>query len=147
VLGSGRDRIQLGVVFDDGVVRIEAIRVDHLDWPVALGYRFETRDRRIVISGDARPSRSLVEACDGCDVLVHEVYSSSFLAQNPHPDYHRSAHTSTAELARLATDARPGLLVLYHQLWGAADGETLVREIREAGYTGSVVSADDLDVF
>jgi ribonuclease BN (tRNA processing enzyme) len=58
--------------------------------------------------------------------------------------YHAGSHTSTVELADLARRARPGLLVLYHQLyWGATD-EDLVRELREAGYTGPVVSASDL---
>jgi ribonuclease BN (tRNA processing enzyme) len=61
--------------------------------------------------------------------------------------YHAGAHTSTVELASLATRARPGLLVLYHQLyWGATD-EDLIREIRAAGYVGPVVSARDLGVY
>ena len=52
-----------------------------------------------------------------------------------------------SELADIATRARPALLVLYHQLyWGATDDD-LVREIREAGYGGRVVSAADLDVY
>jgi ribonuclease BN (tRNA processing enzyme) len=60
--------------------------------------------------------------------------------------YHANSHTSTVQLAELAARARPGLLVLYHQLyWGATD-EELLAEIR-AGYQGAVVSAKDLDVF
>jgi hypothetical protein len=51
------------------------------------------------------------------------------------------------ELADLATRARPGLLVLYHHLFWGTDDEGLVRELREAGYTGAVVSGRDLDVF
>jgi ribonuclease BN (tRNA processing enzyme) len=55
-------------------------------------------------------------------------------------------HTSSAELAALATKARPGLLVLYHQLlWGSSD-EALVAEVKQ-GYGGAVVSGRDLDVF
>jgi ribonuclease BN (tRNA processing enzyme) len=90
----------------------------------------------------------VVKACNGCDVLVHEVYSSErFRERSPEwQAYHRDAHTSTTELAELATRARPKLLVLYHQLfWGATD-EDLVREVRN-GYAGAVVSGRDLDVF
>lgn len=138
-----------GVVHDDGNVRVTAIPVLHGSWPHALGYRFDAGGRSIVISGDARPSESLVEACDGCDVLVHEVYSTEAFQGRP-PEwqaYHARSHTSTVELAELAGRARPGLLVLYHQLyWGATD-EDLVREIREAGYAGAVASAADLDVY
>ena len=55
-------------------------------------------------------------------------------------------HTSSAELATLAAKARPGLLVLYHQLfWGTTD-EALVAEVKR-GYEGKVVSGRDLDVF
>ena len=144
-----------GPIYEDDNVRVTAIPVLHGSWPYPLGYRFEALGadgataRTIVISGDARPSESLVEACNGCDILVHEVYSSEAFKQRP-PEwqaYHADSHTSTVELADIATRARPDLLVMYHQLyWGATD-EDLLREIRDAGYTGRVVSAADLDVY
>jgi len=139
--------IEAGTVYDDGTVRVDAIPVHHTSWPVSFGYRFVTPDRTIVISGDARPSPSLVEACNGCDVLVHEVYSRDFFDRHRNQIYHAAAHTSTAEVAALAMEARPGLLVLYHQLYRSATDEDLIREVREAGYTGRVVSAADLDVY
>ncbi len=138
-----------GPAFEDDRVRVTAIPVRHGSWPHALGYLFEGGGRRVVVSGDARPSPSLVEACAGCDVLVHEVYSAeAFRERSPEwQAYHARAHTSTVELAELAGEARPKLLVLYHQLyWGTTDDD-LVREIRRAGYEGDVVSAADLDVF
>lgn len=139
--------IGAGTVYDDGTVRVDAIPVAHTSWPVAFGFRFVTPDRTIVISGDTRPSPSLVEACNGCDVLVHEVYSRDFFDRHRNQIYHAAAHTSTAQVAALAMEARPGLLVLYHQLYRSATDEDLIREVREAGYTGRVVSAADLDVY
>ena len=138
-----------GPVYEDENVRVTAIPVLHGSWPHALGYRFDADGRSIVISGDARPSESLVDACGGCDILVHEVYSAESFRNRPSvwQRYHADSHTSTVELAEIASRARPGLLVLYHQLyWGATD-EDLLREIREAGYNGRVVSAADLDVY
>lgn len=138
--------VEAGVVYDDEHVKVSAFPVHHGSWPAAFGYRFETADRVIVISGDASPTESIVEACDGCDVLVHEVYSATNFANLPGEwqRYHGDFHTSTRELAELAKRARPGLLVLYHQLfWGAAPHD-LIREMREAGYEGAVVSATDL---
>lgn len=138
-----------GLIYEDEYVRVEAIPVAHGSWPYSFGYRFQTADRTIVISGDTRPSRALIEACNGCDILVHEVYSSARFPGRP-PEwqtYHSSFHTSTDELAELATVARPGLLVMYHQLfWGDSD-EDLVNQVRAAGYTGRVVSAKDLEVY
>lgn len=143
--------VDSGVVYQDDAVRVTAFRVPHGDWEpgTSFGYRFEGGGRVIVVSGDTRPSDAVVEACRGCDVLVHEVYSGERLARRE-PEwqtYHRGAHTSAAELADLATRAQPRLLVLYHQLyWGATD-EDLIRELRAAGYAGPVVSARDLDIF
>ncbi|MEO8448357.1 MAG: MBL fold metallo-hydrolase [Gemmatimonadota bacterium] len=141
--------IKPGVVFQDSNVTVTAFAVSHTNWKYAFGYRFESKDRRIVISGDARPSESVVRACDGCDVLVHEVYSVERLkARVPEwQRYHQGSHTSTTELAALATRARPKLLVLYHQLyWGATDDD-LLNEMRAAGYQGPVRAGRDLEVY
>jgi len=117
--------------------------------PEAFGYRFQTADRVVVISGDATASDAVVEACNGCDVLVHEVYSDSGFSRLP-PEwqrYHGYFHTSASELARLATRARPRLLVLYHTLtWGGVPRAHILEEIRR-GYAGRVVLANDLDSY
>jgi len=141
--------IEPGVVYSDDNVRIEAFAVPHASWDHAFGYKFTSAGRSIVISGDTRPSDSIVEACSGCDVLIHEVYSAE-MWQRREPvwqKYHANAHTSTVELAELVQRAQPKLLVLYHQLYWGTDDAGLLREIREAGYTGDVVSASDLDIF
>jgi hypothetical protein len=41
----------------------------------AFGFRIETADKVIVMSGDTAPTSSLGEHCGGCDVLIHEAYS------------------------------------------------------------------------
>jgi ribonuclease BN (tRNA processing enzyme) len=141
--------VKSGEVYRDSNVTVTAIPVHHDGWEVAFGYRFQARDRVIVISGDTRPSDAIVEACAGCDILVHEVYAvKGFLTRTPDwQRYHADAHTSAAELAALATRARPKLLVLSHlMLWGGATEEDLLGEIR-AGYSGRVVPARDLAVY
>lgn len=135
-----------GQVFDDGNVTVTAFAVPHGDWEVAFGYRFESADRSIVISGDTRASDAVVNACDGCDLLVHEVYSAERFRTRPPAwqAYHAKAHTSTTELADVARRAAPKQLLLYHQLfWGTTD-EGLIAETRAAGYKGPIRSAADL---
>lgn len=125
-----------GVVLDDGNVRVTAFAVPHGDWEVAFGYRFDAPDRSIVISGDTRASDAVVAACNGCDLLAHEVYSAERFKTRP-PEwqrYHANAHTSTDELAALATRARPKQLLLYHQLFWGTDDAGLLSELRHAGY-------------
>ena len=137
-----------GVVYEDRNVTVSAFPVSHGSWPHAYGYRFETEDRTVVISGDTGPVPGLAEAYRGCDVLVHEVYSEAVFHLGPPgwQQYHAGFHTSSTELAKIAKEAEPGLLVLYHQLfWGATEKE-LLKEIRTR-YKGKVVSGHDLDVY
>ena len=139
--------VRPGLVYQDSLVRVTAFRVPHGNWE-AYGYRFETRDRTIVISGDTRPSDAVVEACRGCDVLLHEAYSDSAFARLPAEwkRYHSYFHTSAAALADLAERARPGLLVLYHQLSWGEPIDSVAAEVRRR-YHGRVDSGHDLGVY
>ena len=140
--------IEPGPVYSDANVTVTAFAVRHGSWEHAFGYRFDTADRSIVVTGDTIASDAVVEACSGCDVLVHEVYARTGLDRRT-PDwqaYHTSFHTSGVELGEIAARARPKLLVLYHQLlWGATE-EELLAEIRQS-FDGRVAFADDLDVY
>jgi ribonuclease BN (tRNA processing enzyme) len=138
-----------GVIYRDANVTVKAFAVRHGSWKHAYGFRFETPERSIVISGDCAPSQSVIDNCQGCDVLIHEVYSTAGFARRP-PEwqrYHSQFHTSSRELAELANSAKPGLLILYHQLLWGATKEELLEEIKQAGYAGRVVFGDDLAVF
>ncbi len=140
--------IKTGVIYQDENVTVKAFAVKHGSWKHAYGFRFETADRAIVISGDCAPSESIIEACNGCDVLIHEVYSTAGFARRP-PEwqrYHSSFHTSSRELAGIAAKAKPGLLVLYHQLLWGATPDQLLEEIRQ-GYQGKVVFGNDLEIY
>ncbi|MBI4906678.1 MAG: MBL fold metallo-hydrolase [Acidobacteria bacterium] len=141
--------IQPGVIHRDERVTVRASAVKHGQWKHAYGYRFDSKDgRSVVISGDCGPSDAIVEACNGCDVLLHEVYSvAGFRKRTPQwQRYHSSFHTSSEELGRIAARARPKVLVLYHQLVWSSNEAELMKELR-AVYTGRVVYGNDLDVF
>ncbi len=143
--------IHPGLVYKDANVTVRAFAVAHGTWDYAYGYRFDTADRSIVISGDTAPAEEIARACHGCDLLLHEVYSLAWFKERPpaRQKYHSHFHTSTAELARIATEAQPKQLVLYHQLFRPTDDvdAILIEEIRKAGYTGPVASAHDLDIY
>ncbi|MGH9899454.1 MAG: MBL fold metallo-hydrolase, partial [Pyrinomonadaceae bacterium] len=137
-----------GMIYKDQNVTVKAFLVKHGSWPQAFGYRFETSDRTIVISGDCAPSPNVIKNCHGCDVLVHEVYShAGFEKLSPQwQKYHSNFHTSSRELAEIATKAKPGLLILTHQLLWKAPKEVLMKEIEEV-YEGKVVYGNDLDIY
>ena len=140
---------EAGVVYRDGNVAVTAFRVSHGAWRDAFGYRFDTADgRSIVISGDTGPTDAVANACHGCDVLIHEVYSTAGFARRPldWQRYHARYHTSSRELAAIATKAHPGVLVLTHQLFWGTSEKDLLAEVTSL-YAGKVVSGHDLDVF
>jgi ribonuclease BN (tRNA processing enzyme) len=137
-------QVQAGVVYKDANVTVTAFPTKHAmeSW----GYRFDTRDRSIVISGDTNPTKATVEACRGCDVLIHEVHTPAWLATRPETFQRFSAkyHTTTPELAALAREAKPKLLVLYH--YNGLSREELVADM-SSRYPGHFVVGRDLDVY
>jgi ribonuclease BN (tRNA processing enzyme) len=138
------------VVYRDANVTVTAFAVNHGEVAHALGYRFQTPDRTIVVSGDTAPSESVIDHCQGCDILVHEVYTMKghLTAAPPWRAYQLKYHTSSKQLAELATKARPKLLVLYHQiyLFNTSNRDDLLKEMGDA-YKGRFVSGLDLDVY
>jgi ribonuclease BN (tRNA processing enzyme) len=147
------NEISPGVVHKDRNVTVTAFAVQH-ETAESFGYRFDTQGRSIVISGDTSPTQVLVDHSRGCDVLVHEVYSMDALRRDApqFQEFRRRYHTSSVELAAIANEVNPGLLVLYHRANRAGGSVTadmdavLLSEIR-ATYKGEVVAARDLDVF
>lgn len=137
-----------GVVYKDSLVTVRAFAVPHSAWKYAFGYRIDTPDRSIVISGDTRPSAAIAAACNGCDVLIHEVYSDSGFANVPpaRQKYHAQAHTSATQLGTIATSAKPKLLILTHILFFGASEDRVLAEVRST-FKGSVVLPRDLQIF
>ena len=141
--------IQPGVVYRDDNVTVTAFPVKHGSWKYAFGYRFDTKDRRVVISGDTAPTDEVVKACDGCDVLLHEVFNpkrKKIVESKQKQAYFKAFHTSPSELGEIATRARPKLLVLYHQVMGETTEEDLIEQVKQH-YAGKFISAKDLEVY
>ena len=146
--------IRAGVVYKDANVTVTAFPTKHA--MESYGYRFDTADRSIVISGDTNPTDETIDACRGCDVLIHEVNTLEVLARRDarFQAFAAKYHTSTEQLARLAARARPKLLVLYHHSIAlrpavtptASTPDGLLREM-SARYSGQFVIGRDLDVY
>ena len=145
--------ITAGVVYKDANVTVTAFRTKHA--MESYGYRFDTPDRSIVISGDTNPTQATIDACHGCDVLIHEVLTHEWLAKRPDfLNYAAKFHTTTTQLAELASQAKPRLLILYHAsiAWRPvvdsqrSRPEDLLNEMMTR-YSGHVVVGRDLDVY
>jgi ribonuclease BN (tRNA processing enzyme) len=140
-----------GVVFEDENVKVTAFAVPHGEL-AAFGYRLQTADRTIVITGDTSPSDAVVENCRKCDVLIHEVYAEEYRPADMANwlQYRPKYHTTTGQLAEIANRAQPALLILYHRGIGPKgreiSDEQYLSEIRRT-YRGKVVVGKDLDVY
>ena len=140
--------IDEGLIYQDELIKVSAFKINHGTWDNAFGYKFETADKTIVVSGDTGPSKKLIEASKNADILVHEVYSQDGFNQRSEvwKEYHSTHHTSTVELASIANQAQPELLILNHILfWGASEDE-LLGEITER-YNGKVSLGSDLNIY
>ena len=60
------------VVFERNGVVVRAFPVDHGHVQPAYGFRVEYAGRSVVISGDTVASPLVVQAAEGCDLLIHE---------------------------------------------------------------------------
>jgi len=157
--------IKAGVIYKDDKVTVTAFATKHA--MESYGYRFDTPDRRIVISGDTNPVEETIKVCDSCDILIHEAQPLQLLAKMPESiqSFVAKYHTTTEQLAELATRAKPKLLVIYHTVSfppgiapprllppkGGADAlyaspEMLQKEIGSR-YSGKFVIGKDLDVY
>jgi len=154
--------IKAGVVYRDERVTVTAFPTRHGEWAETFGYRFDTADRSIVISGDTTPTQATIDACRGCDILLHEAQTLKYLNNPRRPNaqgfdiraYVGQYHTTTEQLAVLAGKARPGLLLLYHNPITlvadprplASTPEDLLREIAPL-YQGKVSVGRDLEIY
>jgi len=142
--------VQPGVVYQDLNVKVMAVAVRHGSWPLALGYRFDAAGKSIVISGDTAPAESLVNACNGCDLLIHEVYIGSASSAS-HPSDHwakymAAFHTSADELSALAARAHAKTLAVTHLAYMGGATEADLTAALKKSYHGTVVVAHDLQV-
>ena len=144
--------VKPGVVYKDANVTVTAFRNAHGEWKETFGYRFQTADRSIVISVDTNPSAALIEHCQKCDVLIHEVYADAYRPADMANwlDYRAKYHTTTTQLAEIANKTQPGLLIMHHRGIGPRgreiSDEQYLSDVRRT-YSGRVVVGNDLEIY
>lgn len=157
--------IKPGIIYKDINMTVTAFPTKHA--MESYGYRFDSSDRKIVISGDTSPTEETIDACSGCDVLVHDTQTLDLYEKAPERlhSFITKYHTTTAQLAALATKAKPKLLVTYHTIafrpgiappkflspitpTGASHStEEILQEEIGSRYSGQFVIGHDLDVY
>ena len=111
-----------GVVLTNTDVRVSMCVVRHPPIKDAYAYRFDAKDRSVVISGDTAYAPELAEFAKGADVLVHEVMYlpgiEALLKRLPNAkrlrEHLMAAHTLPEDVGKIAAQAGVKTLVLTH---------------------------------
>ena len=134
----------------DGL-KTRAFHVEHPPVDPAFGYRFDTQDRSIVISGDTRPCENIIKNAYNVDLLVHECMHSAKVPFVPGGGWksaeHRIEamaryHTFPEKLGLIAKDANPKILATTHMVSHSEPSE--LTEIIGHDYSGALVIGEDL---
>jgi ribonuclease BN (tRNA processing enzyme) len=140
-------------LWEDGDVRITATLVDHRPTAPAYGFRFDTPDGSIVVSGDTAVSTNLIDLAQGADYLVHEVIDPAFADRlasilppqiaGPVREHLLTSHTTIEQVGRdVAEVAGVKTLVLSHIV--PADTPSADLQRAQDGFSGHLVIGRDL---
>ena len=137
--------VAVGKVYEGEGLTVTAFPVSHGRVDPAFGYRVDYAGRSVALSGDTSPSDTLVAACKGVDVLIHEAIDPELL-RTLVPDEGRrqsivNRHTTPAQAARIFGKVSPKLAVFSH-----SPGTPAIIEQTRQGYAGRVEMGDDLMV-
>jgi ribonuclease Z len=95
------------------------------------------RGRKVLISGDTRPSKGIIEAGRNADLIVHEATLHSSLRQ----EAAQYGHSTAVDAAEVAKQAEARLLCLYHFSNRYDDAQALLDEAR-AIFPNTILAED-----
>ena len=137
--------IREGTVYEKDGVTVTAFLVDHGPVKPAYGFRLNYRGRSVCLSGDTRPIPSLVEACRGVDVLIHEAIDEAMVRKFAQNEQLYEAivghHTNPEQAADIFQRVHPRLAVFSH----IQPGSDILARTRKL-YGGRVEEGRDLMV-
>jgi len=127
------------VVYETEGYRVLMAQVEH-GRAITNAYRIENPQRSVVISGDTRPCKSLIELAKGADLLIQECSFPDDMEEMARI----TNHSVPSEVGKLAHQAGVRTVILTHlfpQLKGK-EKET-VQSVKD-GFAGEVILSSDL---
>ncbi len=115
------------VVYEEGDLKVTAVRVEHAPVDPAFGYRIDYKDRSISTSGDTIYHPGFVAASEGVDLMLHEALDPDMVSAMRDQFAERGQantarifadildyHASPEDAARAAEAAGAAQLLYYH---------------------------------
>jgi len=136
-------------VWTQGDVRVLAGPVRHEPIEGAVGYRIETPDGVVAISGDTLVCDEVAALARGADVVVYEAMRMDVIKQRPvDKQYIINYHADTRLIGKQMQQLGIPKVMLTHLIPAprtAEDKQLFVDEVRQGGYEGEIFVCDDLD--
>lgn len=136
-------------VWRSGDVRVIAGQVRHEPVEGAVGFRIETPDGIVAISGDTLVCDELRPLYEGADVIVQEAMRMDVINERPpHLRFIADYHSDTRLIGALAQELAIPTVMLTHLIpipVTQQDEQAFIDEVREGGYRGNVLVCKDLD--
>jgi ribonuclease BN (tRNA processing enzyme) len=143
-----------GVILENNDVKVSSCLVKHPPIKQSYAFRFDAKDRSVVLSGDTTYAPELAEFAKGADVLVHEAMYlpgvEALARRLPNAKRLRehllAAHTLPEDVGRIAAQAGVKNLVLNHFVPGddlSITDEDWARDVRKH-FKGRIVVGKDL---
>jgi ribonuclease BN (tRNA processing enzyme) len=112
-----------GVIFDDGTLKVRALKNEHPPIEESFALRFEAEGKVLVLSGDTAFMPEMIDFARGADVLVHEAMLpqgvDALVSRIGNTDerlrrHLLRSHTSAEDAGRIAREAGVKALALNH---------------------------------
>ena len=135
-------------VWSGGDIGVMAGPVCHEPVTPAVGYRIETPDGVVAITGDTLVCQKVAALATDADVLVYEAMRFDLIRTRPeHLHFVLDYHADTVLIGGQAQELKIPTLVLTHLIpepTTAEDRQGFVDDVRRGGYEGNVIVAEDL---
>lgn len=143
---------KLAVIYERNGVKISSFPVLHIQ-NGSVGYRLDFNGKSVVFSGDTRPCKSLVDASENVDLLIHETFpSAKVFAKKAGVSIEQAeavvngVHTSPAMAGKVFKKVGAKMSVMWHLALDHETVESVFEEMKEQ-YDGPASIAQDLTVF
>jgi len=143
-----------GLILENDDVNVSSCLVRHPPVDHSYAFRFDAKDRSVVLSGDTTYAPELADFAKGADVLVHEVIYlpgvEALAGRLPNAKRLRehllAAHTLPGDVGKIAAQAGVRTLVLNHFVPGddlSITDEDWARDVRKH-FKGRIIVGKDL---
>lgn len=128
-------------------VVVKAGQVRHEPVSPAVGYRVETPDGVVAITGDTLVCDEVGALAEGADVLVYEALRFGVVTPESPNAFIRDYHADTVLIGKQAAELGTPTLVLTHLIpppQTGVDEQGFIDDVRAGGFEGELIVARDL---